>query len=317
MGAAVTTTIAASSAGSSGSAARPSASTAPTPTAARATAPTRATLPTTATEPASTASQTTVPEPPSGFVETFDGNRGRDRFATGVYHRDDNLVASTEWSGDHDIACNGPDTQRTIHRDRPDEYFYLCRDHWMTALGDTSGYSIAWFSPDDDHDGNPDTFSRSERTTVTWDVNVTDLGARLWWEVVLVAPGTPYLTTIDWVANTAQIEPYHADTIAVGTGPYGSDGNIFSDGATRDPLGFHHVCAIDPEGCASKAIRRPFSMHDNGNGTITFEFLGTTYTYDGQFPENYQVYFKQHAYTPNKDGIPAGYTTHWDNITIQ
>ena len=243
-----------------------------------------------------------------------------------MYHRDDVMITQTEWPGDHDLNCNGPDTSRTVHRNNPSESFWVCKNHWMTSVGDTSGYSIAWFSPDGNGDGQADVFNRNASRTVSWDVNVTDLSARQWWEVVVVGPNDPYLTTVDWMAQTAQIEPYHRNTIAVGKGPLGNDGNIFSGGQSRDPLGWQQVCgawAIDAEGCASKAIRRMFAMTDNGNGTITFNFFGSTYTYAGQFPEQYRVYFKQHSYTPTKvdpggcSGPCAGYTWHWDNIAIR
>ena len=262
-----------------------------------------------------------APSPPGAgvgdFVETFDGNRGLDRFTTGVFHRDDVLVASTSWSADHDHSCGSPDTQRQVRRDRPQDSFYLCRDHLMTSIGDTSGYSIGWFSPDGDGDGRADVFSSFDTDTIAWDVNVTDLGNRQWWEVVLVAEGTPFLTTVGWVAQTASIEPYHPETIAVGKGPYGNDGNIFSGGQSNDPLGHAHVPAVDPEGSASKAIRRSFWIRDNNNGTITYDFLGKRYTYAGEFPDRFEVYFKDHNYTPDKDGRPIGHTWHWDNIVVR
>ena len=56
----------------------------------------------------------------------------------------------------------------------------------MTSVGDTSGYSIAWFSP-------KQTFQAGATTQVSFDVNVTDLGNRQWWEVSLVPVGTPFL----------------------------------------------------------------------------------------------------------------------------
>jgi hypothetical protein len=246
------------------------------------------------------------------FFEGFDGNTGLDRFDTGMYHRDDVLVADTSWSGDHDLSCGDPSTQRTIRRDRPSESFYLCRDHLMTSVGDTSGYSIAWFAP-------KETFHGGSHTKVSFDVNVTDLGARQWWEVSIVPVGSPYLATIDWVAETANIATYDDRSVVVGTGPYGNDGNIVTEGDRRDPLGHGHVCgggAADPEGCESKAIRRPFSITDNRNGTISFDFLGERYTYAGEFPSDFKVYFKDHNYTPDKDGTPVGHTWHWDNISV-
>ena len=255
-----------------------------------------------------------APAPPANaaFAEFFTGNTGLSNFDTGVYHRDDVLVAQTQWTGDHDMNCGDPTTQRMIHRNAPAETFYLCRDHLMTSVGDTSGYSIAWFSP-------KQTFQGGSQTRVSWEVSVTDLGARQWWEVSIVPVGSPFLATVDWVANTAQIATYDSRSVVVGTGPYGNDGNIVTEGISRDPLGFGHVCgsgAADPEACASKAIRRPFSITDNRNGTITFEYLGSAYTYTGSFPSQFKVYFKDHNYTPDKDGVPVGHTWHWDSIVV-
>ena len=31
---------------------------------------------------------------------------------------------------------------------------------------------------------------------------------------------------------------------------------------------------------------------------------------------SFEVYFKDHNYTPDKDDVPVGYTWHWDNIRI-
>ena len=151
----------------------------------------------------------------------------------------------------------------------------------MTSVGDTSGYSIAWFAP-------RQTFHAGVDTSVSFDVNVTDLGARQWWEVSLVPVGTPFLATVDFVAETADIDVYDRGSVVVGKGPFGNDGNIVTQGVRRDPLGYGHVCggfAADPEGCASKAIRRTFTITDNLNGTITFDYLGERYTYPGEFPE--------------------------------
>lgn len=287
---------------------------APTDTAFAATTTT-----TEATTTTTVAPTTTTVAPVAGFVEMFDGNQGGDRFATGVFHRDDTIIAQTSWTGDHDLSCGSPDTQRTIRRENPDDSFYACRDHWMTSVGDTSGYSIGWFSPDADRDGQPDVFTAAEIDRVAWDVNVTDLGNRQWWEVVLIPEGDAFLTTVDWVASIANIEGYTAGTVAVGKGPFGNDGNIYSGGSSRDPLGWQHVCgafAVDPTGCGSKALRRSFSMTDNDNGTITFDFFGER-TYPGEFPERFHVFFKDHNYTPNKDGMPVGHTWHWDSIVVE
>jgi hypothetical protein len=287
----------------------------PTTVAPTTVAPTT-TAPTTTAAPTTPAPTTTVaPRPPAAnaFVADFAQNTGLDAFDSGVYHRDNIMVATTSWTGDHDMNCGDPSTQRPIERNQPAQSLYLCRDHLMSSVGDTSGYSIAWFSP-------KQTFQGGTHTTISFDVNVTDLGARKWWEVSLVAPGTPFLATTDFVSTAAQIPTYDAQAVVVGKGPYGNDGNIVTQGVQRDPLGWGHVCgagAVDPEGCGSKAIRRTFTITDNRNGTITFDYLGAKYTYPGSFPNEFRVYFKDHNYTPTKDGAPVGLTWHWDNIVVR
>jgi hypothetical protein len=284
------------------------------------TSTTSTTVEATTTVPSTTT--TTQPPSPSGFFEDFTGNTGFDRFVTGVYHRDSTLVAQTEWPGDHAHGapgedCGEPTTSRTVSRAQPAESFYVCRNHLMTSVGDTAGYSIAWFEPNR-------TFTTE--STVSWYVNVTDLGARQWWEVAIVPagwssgePGCPRCAAIDWLADPggpAGVPAYPADMLVVGSGPFGNDGLIRTGGVNRDPLGWSSIVWEDPEGAASKAIRRPFSITDNRDGTITVVFLGETYTYPGAFPDEYVVKFKDHSYTPDKDAIPQGYTWHWDNISI-
>ena len=286
---------------------------APTTTRVATTAATTTVAPTTTAT--TVAPTTTLPPvtPSGGFVADFTGNTGLERFETGMYHRDDYMVAQTQWTGDHDLNCGDPSTQRTIQRSAPDESIYLCRDHLMTSVGDTSGYSISWFKPQP-------TFQGGTHTSVSWDVNVTDLGNRQWWEVSIVPVGAPFLATLDFAAIAADIPTYDDQSIVVGKGPYGNDGNIYTAGVSRDPLGWGHVCgsgAADPEGCASKAIRRTFTITDNRNGTVTIDFLGQRYTYPGAFPSQFQVYFKDHNYTPDKDGVPVGHTWHWDNIVVR
>ena len=204
--------------------------------------------------------------------ETFDGNTGLERFDYGIYHRDDFLVANTTWTGDHDLNCGSPDTQRTIHRDKPSESFYMCRDHLMTSIGDTSGYSTGWFTP-------KQTFTGA--TQVSWDVNVTDLGARQWWEVAIVpasfdsgVPSCPQCAAQDFVTPAAGLPGYPKGSVVVGKGAYGNDVNVSTNGVNRNVSQYVSVCSFDPEGCASKAIRRTFTITDNRNGTVTVNFGG-------------------------------------------
>ena len=261
------------------------------------------------------------PAVPGGqFVETFDGNTGLERFDFGIYHRDpvdSVMVANTQWTGDHDLNCGSPDTQRLIHRSNKAESFYMCRDHLMTSIGDTAGYSTGYFAP-------KQTFSNA--TTVSWDVNLTDLGGRQWWEVAIV-PATfrsgvadcPQCSVIDWLSTVSHLPAYPC-----GIGRRRRRSRRPETSTCRPTVSTatsRQTCKsalTDPEACASKAIRRPFSITDNRNGTITVNYGGfDTYTVPGSFPAGgFNVIFKDHNYTPDKDGKPVGHTWHWDNIVV-
>jgi hypothetical protein len=288
---------------------------APTTAAPTTAAPTTA-APTTAAPTTAAPSTTAAPtQSPGTFVEAFTGNTGLDRFRTGVYHR--NLAVGYasghggSWTGDHDLSCGSPDTQRPLRSSASDtnvdEIFYNCKDHMMSSMGDVDGYSVAWFSPNQ-------TFNGQDR--VAWDVNVTNLLNRQWWEVAIIPAGAPRVTAIDWLANTAELPSYPAGSVIVGLGPFGGDIHIHSNGSDRNPE-WQKICGLDPEGCASKAIRRTWSVTDNHNGTITVRFGDRSYTVPGSFPSgDFEVVFKDHNYTPDKDGTPVGHTWHWDNIIV-
>ena len=255
--------------------------------------------------------------PTGQFVETFTGNTGLDRFNTGIYHRDEFVMATTQWTGDHDLNCGSPDTQRTISRSNPSDSFYMCKDHLMTSIGDTAGYSLGWFTPRQTFTGV---------TKVSWDVNITDLGARQWWEVNIVpasfnsgVASCPQCAVQDFVKTAAMLPGYPRGSVVVGNGAYGKDINVSTDGVNRNVAQYQSTCMFDPEACASKTIRRTFSITDNRNGTITVNYGGfKTFTVPGSFPAGgFNVVFKDHNYTPDKDGVPVGHTWHWDNIIIQ
>lgn len=251
----------------------------------------------------------------------------------GVYHRGPDSRPSYDadtggsWTGDHDLNCGDPSTQRRLSTGRNDPQptrvansIYTCRDHIMTSMGQVDGYSIVWFSPDANRDKQPDTFSGAR--TVSWDVNVTDLLGRQWWEISIVPVGAPYLATVDWMAQVAEIPAYDPRTVVVGNGPLGREVNITTNAQQRYTNWQKNICdrdyPLDREGCASKAIRRPFSITDNGNGTLTVQYGGMfTQTVPGSFPSQFQVFFKDHNYTPDKDGTPQGHTWHWDNIIVK
>ncbi len=285
------------------------------------------------------ADETNTSSSSSGFVANFDNNEGLDQFRVGVFHRnigsqelgseakiwgDSNAFHGGQWTEDHDLDCGMPTTQRTIEsrklEGKPvrvdfavDEVVYLCRDHLMSSMGDVDGYSIVWFSPKKQ-------FVRSESKTVSWEVNVTDLKSRQWWEVSIVPTGTAFLSTVGGLAGTANIDTYHQDAVIVGNGPFGGEIRMTVDGKNQYG-GSKAICgkfALDPEACADKKIRRTFSVTDNNDGTLTIDYGGMfTQTMAGQLPESFQVFFKDHNYTPDKDGVPIGHTWHWDSISVR
>jgi hypothetical protein len=275
--------------------------------------------------------------PGTSFVEAFTGDTGLERFRIGVFHRNmgtqelgsqpvltsgNNGEHGGSWTGDHDLSCGSPDTQRNLSSTKVqdltgangwqpavdfhlDKIVYLCKDHMMTSMGAVDGYSVLWFSPNRTFNGH---------TRVSWDATVTDLLSRQWWEVMIVPASSPDVAAVDWLAGTANLPDYPSSAIVFGNGPVGGTLAAFSNNTNRV---FGSVCSIDPEGCDSKVLRRPFSITDNGNGTITFQFNSFAQTVPGSFPSgDFKVMFKDHNYTPDKDGTPVGHTWHWDNIVV-
>lgn len=229
----------------------------------------------------------------------------------GVYHRDSVAIRQTQWSGDHDLNCGTPDTQRVVHRAAPEESFWECADHLMTSMGDTSGYSLVWFKPNQ-------TFVRSNTTSVSWDVSVTDLKSRKWWEVAVLPVDDP-----DEVCSPAfSPDPCGLPTWSESAVVAGTD-HLWVGSTDHDLWGIGNYCfggwQADPEGCASKVIRRHFVLTDNLNGTVTLSMpdLGSEWTYPGNFPDQFKVVFKDHNYTPLKDGTPVGLTWHWDSVVVR
>ena len=72
-----------------------------------------------------------------------------------------------------------------------------------------------------------------------------------------------------------------------------------------------------------EALGQAARYRDNGDGTVTWSVLPTKdglfsdrKTVPGSFPDEFVVVFKDHNYTPTKDGPPVGFTWHWDDIEI-
>jgi hypothetical protein len=335
---------------------------APTTTAPESTSTTTSS---TSSPPATTGSPTTTVVsppptstlPPSGvqFVETFDGNTGLDRFRYGVYHRhgghhevgqpepfsgvDNNQFPYGTWSADHDLACGGADTQRpmlvTGDQDtdgsngwRPlldfntSQMMYVCRDHVMSTMGDVAGFSVLWFAPNQQF---------ADVTSVSFDVNLTDLGSRKWWKVGVVSDE---LWNSTYAAGQTQYTPGVIVPGFVVSDVGSADLNTDLDGPDRlfatwagDASGGQNGGMkigdrLPGSGTQSppnddKMTRLPVSFTDNGDGTVTFVVNGVSLTESGSFPTcPCHVVFLDQNYTPDKDGVPQGHTWHWDNIIV-
>jgi hypothetical protein len=236
--------------------------------------------------------------------------------------------------GDHDMSCGNPaTTSRDVHANMYTEYFYVCTPasgnaHWMTALGDVSGYSIAAFCPDANHDHTCDAFTRAATRTVAWEASITDMGVRRWWEVKIVPANGPDLSVVEWLAGSnggpAHEPVYPEPSFILGTGPFGGDFMVHSNGQDIKPLDWQHICgdfAIAGNLCTDHSTRVPFTVTDNGNGTVTYTIGGAinrTWTSPGRFPDSFKVVFADHQYSAEKDGASTGaFSTHWDNLTIR
>jgi hypothetical protein len=281
---------------------------------------------TTTTQPPVTT--TTVPGS-AQFVETFDGNAGFERFNAGVWHRDPYLVEMSQWPGDHDLNCGTPDTSRTIHRGDPisgsstqfpaGEYFYTCINHLMTAVGDTSGYSIAWFSP-------AQTFAAVD--SVEFTVSLQNLGDRKWWKVGVVSDSL-YQST--WNGSCCGPAPgfLFADNGTAGLPGLVGPGRLIAtwgENCSQEctvrhfGVGNDHLAASTATDPDDKMTRHPVSLVDNHDGTVTFTVAGESVTQPGAFPAcPCRVVLYDHSYTPNKSfwpRVPNPYTWHWDSVVI-
>lgn len=285
-------------------------------------APTTTTAASTTTTPATTTTAVPTTTVPGGaqFVETFDNDTGLGRFDKGVYHRNlDDLGwaggSGGSWTGDHDLACGTPDTQRTLSLDvdndsmatRIANSFYVCKNHMMTSMGDVDNYSAVWFSP-------KQVFGSVD--TVAFDVNLTDLGPRQWWKVGVVTEaafnnGSFLVSDVD-----ASNLPTNLASSKVLVATWSGQASAGYPGGKMAIGNSSELGASDPTP-NDKATRHPVTLTDNHDGTITFTVAGVSVTHGGSFPAcPCRVVFYDHNYTPDKDNNPQGHTWHWDNIVV-
>jgi hypothetical protein len=157
-------------------------------------APSTTAAPTTTRAPSTTAAPTTTRPPVTGaqFVASFDTAQDFfNRFQRQVFFGGGGRVATNEagqpigqWHGDHNMACEAPTTQRTVHSDgaHDAEMFWWCapggdatKGHIMTSMY-TGGYAQVLFSP---------TRSFTAIRKVCWDQSMVGL-PRKWTQVVIV-----------------------------------------------------------------------------------------------------------------------------------
>ena len=229
------------------------------------------------------------------------------------------------WNGDHNMACEGPTTLRTIHVDNKDDFFWWCapggdpaKGHVMVGVN-TTGYNIAWFSPSQ-------YFTNVSR--VCWDQNLTELGGGKWMQVVLAARAD---------VERVQAQLGHLDLGFTGPG-FQVDGGpttgvhptAASGGAKMFRGGFGYWRGADfttemPGGqvTTDKATRYRHCMIDNGNGTITLTQQRPdgvhSHTGPGTMPDgDVRVVWQDDNYdVPKRDNYdPNNLTWHIDNIEI-
>jgi hypothetical protein len=309
---------------------------------------------TTTTQPAATS--TTLPPPapttpPSGaqFTETFESAAGfYDRFDRGLSGAHPSVDPNhiREWPGDHNMACEGPDTSRTVHlgtsHSQLDEMFWHCapggdpaKGHVMTSLNPL-GYVYLWFSPK----GYFNNVSQ-----VCWDQNLTNMGGRKWTQVS--------------VSTRAEVERVQREVGRLDLG-FSHPGFQTAGGPTTGVIPSDQTVAVWQFGgmqhlytgatelgtnpaffpsykIEDVATRYRHCMTDNGNGTITLTQENGSYSGSNAIPVNLagrnvvsstvpgslpdgevRVAFVDANYDPPKDGEYQAHqnTWHWDNVTI-
>lgn len=261
------------------------------------------------------------------FSEDFTTGDWESRFETGIFHRDDVIIARESWFGDHastgpDDRCSAPSETRTITRGERasgfnDDWAYRCVPggdlelaHVMTSIGDTSGYSIGTLSP---------VIEFENVREIQWDVNITDLGSRQFTEAKLIPVENFDTNNIPCAVEFLPCDTdSYGDLDAVGVSFFGQLLRINNgESSTFEPYD-------DPDDPALESVvtRRSHTFTDDGNGTLTFSIERQDGSFQsvsmpGAFPEGpVRVVFSDHNYTPEKESEPIGFTWHWDDLAV-
>jgi hypothetical protein len=271
-----------------------------------------------------------VTAPPAG-VQFFAGfetpNDFYDRFDIQLHSGgccDQPTPLADSWEGDHNGACEGPDTSRVVRGGAvrsldPKQLTWWCapggdaaKGHIMTSV-QTGGYVILSFSPRQFF---------TDVSKVCWDINATELGGGKWTNIIVVdeatyrrnAPRMDYIgdpgldsSAIPLPANSLFVKDFRGqiavqddsvETFWSGTG---------SEVVTPDKAARYTRCVEDlNNGNLRVTVARPTGVTD-------------TYTMRGTIPDGrVKVIFEDDSYNPDKHGGTNGaaLTWHWDNITI-
>lgn len=289
---------------------------------------TSTTIPATTTTVAPTTTTTTLPGGSTSFVADFATSSDfYDRFDREVHFRANDYDHAATFHGDHNEACAGPTTGRTIHLDSSvnAEVFYWCAPagpdtgHVMDAMGPAGfGYSIVTFKP-------KESFTGVDKICIN--VNNTDLGGDNWWEMSIIPKATydANAPRLDYVTALAR----DIDDTALS---FPSSSFVFqvNDNKIRAYQGMNEL-VFDwfQWSTTDRATRFQHCMTDNHDGFITLsrqvgatssEAPGgvRTLTVRGSFPQGPAVVLFQHSiYDPPKHGSgPTQTTFHWDHVLI-
>ncbi len=294
------------------------------------------------------AAQTEVPADTWAFEATFDGTpsspsqdllpRELDYVVTHRTHPMEHFTKDfAPFPADHGEDCAGPDpsvaplpqhlvrTDQLGDGDDPDDSFFVCHGHMMTAMGEVSPYSISSFWPRQE-------FDFADGGVLEFDVNM-NLGHenRSWWEIMIVP--REQLRVASGPVDSAIDETYPADRIVldfrrqvrrikVGTGETAPNGWL-ADERQFAQWDWAYWSTLHPDDPAlhDRRIRRTMRV-ELGDDSIRWGIETADGSFDdwevdvpGGLPfDRGLVLFKTHAYTPLKDGNTDTYTFHWDDV---
>lgn len=285
---------------------------------------------------------TVPPAPIAAFVETFDTPASMDSLVVQVHNMigavNAPMSASGEggnlpvtFNGDHDEACGGALTTRTLVEDHtPDTHVYHCLGHFMSAVN-TTGYVVAAFTPNDGT-GTAVVFDETV-DRICWDQNLTNLGGRKWTQLAVISDDR-------YEANGRTLIYVNPDNAGnAGNSPIGAADDFIFSGQFNAVTFFQGSSKVlENFGSADITVTNRMARYqtcaiDNGDGTVTRTQERpngfSTVTGPGAFPAGDRVFIlSDDSYNPDKFnvdkpnespqfyGIENPYTWHWDNIII-